>query len=110
MTRNTLVRNLALVAALAITVPVFAKPVNKSLPISQNVKVGKVDVKAGDYRATIDDNHVTLLNGKKVIAESAGRWETRDAKSPYTGIVADANGRVLELRFEGKAEVFILSE
>ena len=110
MTRNTLVRNLALFAALAITVPVFAKPVNKSLPISQNVKVGKVDVKAGDYRATIDDNHVTLLNGKKVIAESAGRWETRDNKSPYTGIVADANGRVLELRFEGKAEVFILSE
>ena len=69
----------------------------------------KVDVKAGDYRATIDNNHVTLLNGKKVVAESDGRWETRDNKSPYTGIVADSNGRVLELRFEGKAEVFILS-
>jgi len=110
MKGNSLVRNLALLAALACTVPVFAKPVNKSLAISQNVKVGKVDVKAGDYRATIDDNHVTILNGKKVVAESAGRWETRDNKSPYTGIVADANGRVLELRFEGKAEVFVLSE
>jgi hypothetical protein len=110
MKRNSLVRNLALLGALAFTVPVFAKPMTKSLPISHDVKMGKVEVKAGDYRATIDDNHMTLLNGKKVIAESAGRWETRDAKSPYTGIVADANGRVLELRFEGKAEVFILSE
>ena len=110
MTRNSLVRSLALAAALAMTLPAFAKPVSKTLPISQNVKVGKVDVKAGDYRAMIDDNHITLLNGKKVVAESAGRWETRDAKSPYTGIVADSNGRVLELRFQGKAEVFVLSE
>src|SRR5579863_6293530 len=110
MKRNSLVRNLALLSALAFTVPAFAKPVTKSLPLAQNVKMGKVDVKAGDYRATIDNNHLTLLNGKKVVAESAGRWETRDAKSPYTGIVADADGRVLEIRFEGKAEVFILSE
>ena len=101
---NSLVRNLALLGALAFTVPAFAKPVTKSLPLTQNVKMGKVDVKAGDYRATIDDNHLTLLNGKKVVAESAGRWETRENKSPYTGIVADADGRVLELRFEGKAE------
>jgi hypothetical protein len=110
MKRNSLVRNLALLGALAFTVPAFAKPVTKSLPLTQNVKMGKVDVKAGDYRATIDDNHLTLLNGKKVVAESAGRWETRENKSPYTGIVADADGRVLELRFEGKAEVFVLSE
>ena len=110
MKSNSLVRTLALLAALAMTAPLFAKPVTKTLPINRTVKVGKIDVKAGDYRATIDDNHLTLLNGKKVIAESAGRWEARDAKSPYTGIVADANGRVLELRFEGKADVFVLSE
>ena len=110
MKSNSLVRTLALVAALAMTAPLFAKPVTKTLPINRTVKVGKIDVKAGDYRATIDDNHLTLLNGKKVVAESAGRWETRDSKSPYTGIVADSNGRVMELRFEGKAEVFVLSE
>lgn len=110
MKSNSLVRNLALVAALAITVPVFAKPVAKSLPITREVKVGKIDVKAGDYRAMIDNNHLTLLNGKKVVAESAGRWENRDTKSPYTAVVADADGRVLELRFEGRSDVFVLSE
>ncbi len=110
MKSNSLVRNLAMAAALAITVPVFAKPLSKDLPILHTVKVGKMDVKAGDYRAMIDDNHLTLLNGKKVVAESAGRWEARDAKSPYTEIVSNSEGRVLELRFEGKAQVFVLSE
>ena len=110
MKSNTLVRTLALVATLAVSAPLFAKPVTKSLPINHTVKVGKIDVKAGDYRATIDDNHLTLLNGKKVVAESSGRWEARDTKSPYTGIVADSNGRVMELRFEGRSDVFVLSE
>src|SRR5215471_7623702 len=73
MKSKSLVRTLALVAALAISAPLFAKPVAKSLPLTRAVKVGKVDVKAGDYRAMIDDNHFTLLSGKKVIAESAGR-------------------------------------
>lgn len=110
MKSNTLVRSLALVATLALSVPVFAKPVAKNIPITREVKVGKIEVKAGDYRAMIDDNHLTLLNGKKVVAESAGRWEARDAKSPYTALVSDANGRVVELRFEGRSDVFVLSE
>lgn len=110
MKSNTMVRSLALAAALAITVPVFAKPVAKSLAVPHAVKFGSVDVKAGDYRAMIDDNHVTLLNGKKVIAESAGRWEERSQKSPYTVIVSNSDGKVMELRFEGKAQVFVLSE
>jgi hypothetical protein len=110
MKSNTLVRSLALAAALAMTVPIFAKPVAKALAVPHAVKFGNVDVKAGDYRAMIDDNHLTLLNGKKVIAESAGRWEDRSQKSPYTEIVSNSDGRVVELRFEGKAQVFVLSE
>lgn len=110
MKSNSIARNLALAAALAFAITAFAKPVSKSLPITHTVKVGKVDVKAGDYQAMIEDNHLTLLNGKKVIAESAGRWEDRDQKSPYTEIVSNADGRVVELRFEGKKTVFVLSE
>ncbi len=48
MKSNTLVRSMALAAALALTVPVFAKPVAKSLAVPHAVKFGKVDVKAGD--------------------------------------------------------------
>jgi hypothetical protein len=110
MKSNLMVRSLALTAALALTVPLFAKPVAKSLAVVHPVKFGNVDVKAGDYRAMIDDNHLTLLNGKKVVAESAGRWEERSQKSQYTVIVSNSDGRVLELRFEGKTQVFVLSE
>jgi hypothetical protein len=110
MKSNSIVRNLVLAAALVMGIAAVAKPLEKNLPINHAVKVGKVDVKAGDYRAMIDDNHLTLLNGKKVVAESAGRWEDRDKKSPYTEIVSNSDGKVMELRFEGKASVFVLAE
>ena len=110
MNSNTLIRNMAIAASLAIAIPLFAKPVTKDLPITHTLKVGKVDVRAGDYRVMIDNNHLTLMNGKKVVAESSGRWENRDEKAPATEIVSNADGQVLELRFGGKASVFVLSE
>jgi len=110
MKSNTIVRSLALAAALAFSIAASAKPVSKNLPITHSVKVGKVDVKAGDYRVSIDDNHLSLMNGKNLIAESNGRWEERNEKSPYTSIVSNSDGKVTELRFEGKSSVFVLSE
>jgi hypothetical protein len=58
----------------------------------------------------IDGNHLTLVNGKKTVAEADGRWEDRDTKSPYTAIVADADGRVIELRFEGQKSAFVITQ
>jgi hypothetical protein len=110
MKSNSFFRNLVLVSLLAVSVPLLAKPLTKSLPIAHNVKVGQSEVKAGDYRASFEGNHLTLMNGKKVVAESDGRWEDRSEKSPYTEIVSNADGRVLELRFEGKLSVFVLAQ
>ena len=45
-------------------------------------------MKAGEYRFLIDGNHLTIQNGKKVVAESEGRWEDRDKKSEYTEILS----------------------
>jgi hypothetical protein len=109
MRNATLVRSLVLASALAISVGTFAKPVAKSLAITHPVKVGQVNVKAGDYRATIDGNHLVLTNGKQIVAEADGRWEDRDTKSEYTEILSDANGKVLELRFSGQKSVFVLN-
>ena len=45
---QSFVRSAALVAALAAaTVPAFSKPVNKTINISQNAKLGKADLQAG---------------------------------------------------------------
>jgi len=110
MKKQSLLANLVLAGALAVAVPVFAKPMSANLPITHNVKVGQTEVKAGDYRFLIDGNHLTILNGKKTIAEADGRWEDRDAKAAYNSVVSNGDGKVIELRFEGKKSVFVLPQ
>jgi hypothetical protein len=109
MKTQSLLANLVLAGALAVAVPVFAKPMSTNVPISHDVKVGQTEVKAGDYRFVIDGNHLTIMNGKKVVAEAEGRWEERNTKSVYSSVVSDS-GRVTELRFEGKTSVFVLPQ
>lgn len=108
MKSKSLLANLILCGALAVAVPVFAKPMSTNLPITHSVKVGQTEVKAGDYRFLIDGNHLTIVSGKKLVAEAEGRWEDRDRKSDYTEIVSGADGKLVELRFEGKKSVFVL--
>lgn len=110
MKSKSLLANLALFAALAVAVPVIAKPMSATLPVTHTVKVGQTEIKAGDYRFLIDGNHLSILNGHKQIAEADGRWEDRDSKSAYNSIVSNAEGRVIELRFEGKKSVFVLPQ
>jgi hypothetical protein len=109
MKRQSLLANLVLAGVLAVAVPVFAKPMSTNVPITHDVKIGQTDVKAGDYRFLIDGNHLTIMNGKKVVAEADGRWEERNSKAPYSSVVSD-NGKVTELRFEGKTSVFVLPQ
>lgn len=104
------VRSLVLLAAAAIAVPAFAKPMSKSLPLNHAVHVGKYDVKAGDYSVLIDGNHLTMKKNNKVVAESDGHWEDRNAKSEYTEVLSNSEGKVLELRFEGKKSAFVLTD
>lgn len=110
MKRQSLIANLVLAGALAVAVPVFAKPMSTNLPITHDVKVGQTEVKAGDYRFLIDGNHLTIMSGRKTIAEADGRWEERDAKSQYNSVVSNGEGKVVELRFEGKKNVFVLPQ
>jgi len=110
MSNNSLVRSLILALALAISLPAFAKPIVKDLPISHSMHVGKTTIQSGDYRILIDGNHLTIQKGKEIVAESEGRWEDRDVKVPYDEIVSTADGKMLELRFGGKKSVFVLTQ
>ena len=111
MTSKSFVRSMVLFSAVALAgLPVFAKPVSKSIPVNHKVVVGTSDLKEGEYRFVIDNNHLTIMNGKKAVAESEGKWEDRDAKSVYTSIVSNADGKVVELRFEGQKSVFVLAQ
>ena len=109
MKKQSLLANLVLAGALAVAVPAFAKPMSTNLPITHDMKVGQTEVKAGDYRFLIDGNHLTVMNGKKLVAEAEGRWEERDTKSQYNAVVSN-EGKITELRFEGKKTVFVLPQ
>jgi len=101
---------MALLAAIAVAVPAFAKPFSKTINISQTAKVGKSELKAGEYRLAIEGNKATVQKGKEVVAESEGRWEDRSAKSEYNSVVLNETGKVMEVRFAGQARVFVFSE
>ena len=110
MKSKSLLANLVLGGALAVAVPLFAKPMSTTVPLGHSVKVGQTDLKAGDYRFLIDGTHLTVFIGKKNVAEAEGKWEERDTKSPYTEVVSTNDGKLVELRFEGKKSVFVLNQ
>ena len=110
MKSKSLLASLVFFGVLAVAAPVFAKPMSANLPLTHSVKVGQTEVKAGDYRFLIDGNHLTILNGKKHVAEADGRWEERTKKSDYTEIMSSPDGKLEELRFAGKRNVFVLAQ
>jgi len=110
MKSNSFFRLAALLAVTALALPVFAKPVSKTINITQAAKVGKADLQAGEYRLLIDGNKATVQKGKSVIAESEGRWEDRDTKSNYDAVLIGEHGQVREVRFSGQKRVFVFSE
>ncbi len=110
MKNNSFFRSIAMLAALALAVPVFAKPFSKTISLAQTAKLGKAELQAGEYRLQIDGNKATVQKGGKVVAETEGRWEDRSAKSSYDSLLISENGQVKEARFSGQARVFVFSE
>jgi hypothetical protein len=110
MKSNSFFRSVVLLAVVALAVPVFAKPVSKTININQSAKVGTAKLEAGEYRLLIDGNKATVQKGKQVVAQSDGRWEDRDTKSNYDAVLLNDAGQVSEVRFSGQKKVFVFSE
>lgn len=110
MNTKSLFRTAAMLGVLALAIPAFAKPVTKTINITQTAKVGKATLKAGEYRLSIDGNKATVQKGKEMVAESEGRWEDRDRKSDYDAVLLGDDGNVKEVRFAGQKRVFVFSE
>jgi hypothetical protein len=110
MRNRSFFRCMALLAAIALAVPVFAKPFSKNINLAQTAKLGKAELQAGEYRLLIDGNKATVQKGGKVVAESEGRWEDRSDKSSYDSLLISENGQVKEVRFSGQSRVFVFSE
>src|SRR5260370_17213835 len=96
MKSNSFVRSMALLAAVALAIPALAKPFTKTINISQTAKVGKSELKAGEYRLEIEGNKATVQKGNQVVAESEGRWEDRTTKSNYASVSTSENAQVMK--------------
>ncbi len=110
MKTTSFFRSIALLAAIALAIPAFAKPFSKTINVLHTSKLGKAELQAGEYRLQIDGNKATVQKGKEVVAESEGRWEDRSAKSIYDSLLIGENGQVKEVRFAGQTRVFVFSE
>jgi hypothetical protein len=110
MKTNSFFRSIALLAAIALAIPAFAKPFSKTINIAQAAKLGKSELKAGEYRLQIEGTRATVQRGKEVVAESEGRWEDRSTKSSYDSVLLGETGQVKEVRFAGQTRVFVFSE
>ena len=110
MKLNSIVRSFALCAALAVALPLFAKPVNKTFNITESAKIGRADLRAGEYRLIIDGTKATVQKDRQVVAESEGRWEDRSTKAVHDSVLIGENGQVKEVRFAGQARVFVFNE
>src|SRR5437899_10398100 len=81
---NSLVRFVALLAVVALAVPALAKPVSKTINISQPAKLGSSQLTAGEYRLLID--------GTKVNSE------VQQARGRSGGSLGAARERTLQFR------------
>ena len=102
--------NVALLAVVALAVPLFAKPVSRTINIAQTARIGTTDLKAGEYHLRIDGNKATLQKGRDVIAEGQGHWEDRDQKPAYDSLLLGDDGQVREVRFAGLKQVFVFNQ
>lgn len=109
MRTSSLLRYFALVAVLALAIPVLAKPVTKSMTLNQPAKVGTTQLRSGEYRLLIEDSRVTIQRGKEIVATVEGRWEMRDAKPRHNSVLVGVNGEVKEVRFAGDQRVLVLN-
>lgn len=106
--KKSLVRIVALLAVLALALPVLAKPVSKSVKILQKAKVGSTQLETGEYRLLIDGDKVTIQKGKEVVATINCRWEQRDTRPERNAYVIGSDGELQEFRFAGENRVLIL--
>ena len=60
MKSKSILRSIVLLAVVALAVPVFAKPVSKTININQSATLGSAKLDAGEYRLLIDGNKATV--------------------------------------------------
>ncbi len=85
-----------------------------NVPVRANVQLNGKQIAAGNYKVswTGTDNNVqvTFKNGKSDVLTAPAKLVEMKNPSPYTAIVYDQNGKLQEIRFEGKKTSLVFNE
>lgn len=80
---------------------VCASAATYQVTLFQSSTVAGHELKAGDYKLTLDNDKATIAKGKDKV-EATVKVETNDTKYSATSIrYADANGKIQEIRLGG---------
>jgi len=110
MSRRILCRELAIVVGLTLALPMWAKPLKKSIELYSPARVGNTALLAGQYELVLDDRTATATFEKnnKVVAEVPYQL-IQIAKAPTDALVFDKKGELTEIDFSGKSQAIELT-
>ena len=96
---------LAVLAAAAFAIPVWAHGLSAPLSLDKPATIGDTTLKPGNYRVIVDSktDQVRVTQDGRVLATVPGKWVTLKNKSPYTAVVIDKN-QIQEIDFSGKTQ------
>jgi hypothetical protein len=102
VSRRNFAAFVALVVALALAIPVFARASRTTLTLTDHCVLAGTKIPPGEYVMVVDGNKVTLLHNNKVFATATGEWKKADGKSSFSGFACNAQGQVVQVRVEGR--------
>jgi hypothetical protein len=100
---------IAILAVMALTLPAFAKEINKVITLPNQTKIAGKTLKGGDYTFKVNDTKLTITMNNKVFAEATGRWEPRDKKVAADGYSLGSDGQIQEVYFSGEKRAFVVT-
>jgi len=101
VSRRHFVVAVALAAALALAMPVLAKPDRVQVILTQTSLVGSTSIQPGEYEMVLDGNKVSFVQKHKVVAEATGEWKKADKKAALTFFGYSNDGKITEIHLGG---------
>lgn len=106
--RSAFAVTVALLAALILAFPAFARPDRAEISLSRTCLVGNTSIQAGTYRVVLETNKVSFVRDGKVVAEAPGEWKKADSKADDTSVTYKDDGRVIEIHLAGRDSYFAI--
>ena len=102
VSRRNFVAFVALVAALALAIPVFARASRTTITLTDACQLAGTKLPPGEYVMVVDGNKVTVYHNNKVVVTATGEWKKADGKFHDSGFACNSEGRVVQVRVEGR--------